>query len=299
VQSLQVGVPVTLRLTVSGKGNFDRLQAPVIDLGPMWRSYKPKETFKALDPSGYSGIKTFEYVLMPLSEKITELPAPQMNYFNPETKSYVELPLKPMPLAIHPAPPGQTPPPLPATNGNDSKVTATPGLVGPLLEPGSWLEVPPRPLFFSPWFWAAQAAPAILLASLVLTRRHQLRLETDPTFARRRRARRAARQALERARTAANAGQAGEFYSLAQRALQEAASYSPRWLNDEAAEAMTWPEFDEHLVIHGLNEATRAQAREIFEAGDALRFGGFTPDQSTLATAVANMERLVQQLLQD
>ncbi len=296
--SLQVGVPVTLKLTVSGKGNFDRFEAPVIDLGPQWRSYKPRETFKASDPSGYSGVKTFEYVLMPLSDKITELPAPQLNYFNPETKSYVELPLKPMPLSIQPAPPGQAPPPLPAVNGG-TKMAATPGLVGPLLEPGSWIALPARPLFFSPWFWVAQAAPALLLASLVLTRRHQLRLETDPTYARRRRARRATRQDFERARAAANAGRAGEFYALAQRTLQEAASYSPQWVNDEAAEAMTWTEFDEHLARRGLPEATRAQAREIFEAGDALRFGGFSPNQATLAAAVAHLERLVQHLLSD
>jgi len=291
---LQAGVPVTLSLNITGEGNFDRLQAPVLDLGPLWRAYKPKETFQPSDPAGYHGVKTFEYVLMPMSEKVTELPPPQFNFFNPETKSYVDLTPKPLAVTVRPAPPGQAPPPLPAVT-NNALAARAPTLVGPRTEPGSW--VSPAPIFTSPYFLGAQAVPAVLLASFVITRRRRLRLETDPAYARQLRARRDALAAVEKARGAATAGQAAEFFAIAQRALQVAASYSTAWRNENSAEALTWEEFDAHLTARGSSAEIHAEARQIFEAGDALRFGGFTPDQASLEQAATRLDQLVRQLL--
>ena len=292
---LQVGVPVTLTLTVSGAGNFDRLKAPALDTGALWRSYTPKQTFQASDSTGIHGTKTFEYVLMPLSENITEVPAPQFNFFNPETKTYVDLTPKPIPVTVKPAPPGQNVP-LPAVT-NTVAAVAAPTLVGPRTEPGSWVNPSLKPVFFSPYFLGAQALPAVILATLVITRRRQLRLETDPAYARKIRSRRAALAALDQARAAASAGHAAEFYAGAQRALQQAASASSEWRQENSAQALTWAEFDAHLSARGLPAETHAAVREIFEAGDALRFGGFTPSQETLAQAAVRLDGLVRELL--
>jgi hypothetical protein len=292
---LQVGVPLTLTLTVSGEGNFDRLKAPVLDTGSLWRSYTPKQTFQASDSTGLHGTKTFEYVLMPLSENITEVPPPQFNFFNPETKTYVDLTPKPVPVTVKPAPPGQVVS-LPAVASNIA-ATAPPTLVGPRTEPGSWVNPSLKPVFFSPYFLGAQALPAVVLATLVITRRRQLRLETDSAYARKIRSSRAALAALDQARAAANAGHAAEFYAIAQRALQHAASASSTWRQENVAQALTWEEFDAHLSARGLPAETHAAVREIFEAGDALRFGGFTPGQETLAQAAIRLDGLVRELL--
>jgi len=124
-----------------------------------------------------------------------------------------------------------------------------------------------------------------------------LRLETDPAYARKIRARRAATAALDKARAAATAGHAAEFYTVAQHALQEAASASSEWRQENVAQALTWEEFDAHLATRGLSVETLAAVREIFEAGDALRFGGFTPGQETLAQAATRLDGLVRELL--
>jgi hypothetical protein len=295
--ALQVGVPVTLKLTVSGQGNFDRLQPPVLDLGPLWRSYEPKQTFTPSDFTGYHGSKTFEYVLIPLSEKITDLPAPQVNFFNPDTKQYVVLPLKSIAVTVEPAPPGQAPPPLPAVNNAALTASAQPTLVGLRHDAGAWEAPSPRPLFTSGIFLAAQAAPALALATLVITRRRKLRLQNDLAYARRLRARQEARAAIGHARAAASAGKAVEFYAIAQRALQEAASASTEWKHENVAEALTWNEFDAHLAARATPAEVRDQVREIFEAGDALRFGGFIPEQAILDAAATRLEGLVDQLL--
>ena len=288
---LQVGVPVTYKITVTGQGNFDRFQAPALDLGPLWRSYAPQDSFKAQDAFGYHGAKTFEYVIMPLSDNITELPPPQVNFFDPEKKIYVELPGKPMAVKIRPAPPGQTVP-LPALATTPAG-EAKPELIALHIDAGAWQSPQSHSLFASPYFWAAQILPAAMLAGFVVTRRRQLRLENDPVYARRQRARQQAQVALERARASAGKGQAAEFYAEAQRALQAAASHD----RADAAEALTWLEFDAHLAKRGTGSDVRQQAREIFDAGDALRFGGFTPDQADLAEAGRSLDDLVKKLL--
>ncbi len=290
---LQVGVPVTFKLTVSGQGNFDRFQAPTLDLGTLWRSYPPKETFTAQDAIGYQGEKTFEYVLMPMSDNITALPSAEFNYFNPDTNTYVDQPTAPIPVTVKPAPPGQAAAPLPAVASAPTE-PGKPELVGLHVDSGGWQGPQLRPILTAPDFWAAQAVAAGLFATLVITRRRQLRLENDPVYARRRRARQQAHAALASARAAAAQGRAAEFYTLAQRALQEAAT--PDRL--DAAEALTWQEFDAHLAQHNTPPQFRQQAREIFDAGDALRFGGFTPDQADLTAASTRLDGLVKQFLE-
>jgi hypothetical protein len=220
--------------------------------------------------------------------------APEFNFFDPEAKKYIELSSPPIAVTVKPAPPGQSPPaPLPAANTASAAPASGPELVELHPDPGAWQPPSPRPLYASPYFLAAQAVPAIFLTGLVINRRRQLRLENDPAYARRLRAQKLARAAVERARASAVAGQAAEFYATAQRALQEAASHD----RQDAAEALTWPEFDTHLAERGVSADIRAKTREIFEAGDALRFGGFTPDKTSLAEVATRLDNLVQQLL--
>ncbi len=290
-KDLQVGVPVTLTVKVSGKGNFDRFNPPVLDLGPQWRTYPPKGTFSPQDATGYNGVKTFEYVVMPMAENLTSLPAPEVNFFNPESKTYVELPLRAIDVKVSPAQPGQAPVPLPALAS--TQINPNSDLVGLHGDTGGWQNPGSQVLLASPLFWAGQAMPALALAGLVIMRRRQLRLETDPAYARRLRARKLAVAAVAQARAAAAKGLATQFYAAAQRALQEAASHDRL----DAAEALTWREFDAHLEAREAPRTVREQAREIFDAGDALRFGGYTPDQAALAAAAARLDSLVQQLL--
>ncbi|HTB62658.1 MAG TPA: BatD family protein, partial [Opitutales bacterium] len=289
---LQVGVPVTLKFTVHGQGNFDRMQAPKLDLGTNWRSYTPKDTFKASDTMNYRGDKTFEYVLMPMAESVTELPAPQFNYFDPETKMYVEPSLHAIPVKVRPAPPGQAVAlPVVASAPGEPRNTE---LVGLHIDAGDWQDLHPSLLLTSPYFWTAQAVPAMIFAGFVIIRRRKLRLENDPAYARRLRARQQALAALERVRSTAAKGDAAGFYTVAQRALQEAATHDRL----DAAEALTWQEFDAHLAKNGASSNVRQQAHEIFAAGDALRFGGFAPDQADLTAAAIRVDKLVKQLLE-
>jgi oxygen tolerance protein BatD len=98
-KSVQVGDPITVTTTISGRGNFDRVNAPVIEDERGWHKYPPSSKFKQDDEVGISGTKTFETVLSP-NEKRQTLPLLAFSYFDPVKAQYVTLHSEPMPISV-------------------------------------------------------------------------------------------------------------------------------------------------------------------------------------------------------
>ncbi len=96
---LQPGDPITLTMTVSGQGNFDRVQAPQLSQKEGWKSYTPSSEFLKDDGPGH-GKKVFEQALVVKDPALTEIPAIEFSYFDPETASYKILTSNPIPLRI-------------------------------------------------------------------------------------------------------------------------------------------------------------------------------------------------------
>src|SRR5215218_7832520 len=59
----QAGDPITVTSILTGRGNFDRVTAPVLDDERGWHQYPPSDKFKQDDDVGISGSKTFETVV--------------------------------------------------------------------------------------------------------------------------------------------------------------------------------------------------------------------------------------------
>lgn len=113
-RQLKIGDVLTMKLTISGRGNFDRVNAPAIVDSSGWQVYPAKGDFKGDDPLGISGTKTFETAVIPEMKK-AEMPVYEFSYFNPATEKYVTLTAGRAPLEVtgSPAPPA-TRPSLPA-----------------------------------------------------------------------------------------------------------------------------------------------------------------------------------------
>src|SRR5213596_70437 len=89
-KSVQIGDPITVTTTISGRGNFDRVNAPFIEDERGWHKYPPSSKFKQDDEVGLSGTKTFETVLSP-NEKKQAVPVLAFSYFDPVKEQYVTL----------------------------------------------------------------------------------------------------------------------------------------------------------------------------------------------------------------
>lgn len=91
-KELMANEAITLKYTISGKGNVDLLPDLDLDFPPDFEVYDPKVTTKTRKQSnGVSGYKTFEYTVIPRSAGEYEIPAVAFSYFDPSTKQYKEL----------------------------------------------------------------------------------------------------------------------------------------------------------------------------------------------------------------
>ncbi len=95
----QAGDPVTVRLMLSGRGNFDRIAAPVLSDERGLRTYPATSKFKADDEVNLSGVKTFEQVVIADGAR-TSLPAYHFSYLDPATGKYATLDTPPVPVEI-------------------------------------------------------------------------------------------------------------------------------------------------------------------------------------------------------
>ncbi len=86
------GDPISLNVTVSGRGNFDAMGAPALVEADGWRTYPPGEKFEASqsDPIGFSGEKRFEYMLVAREDR-SKSPVAELSFFDPSLEKYVIL----------------------------------------------------------------------------------------------------------------------------------------------------------------------------------------------------------------
>src|SRR5205823_11140620 len=98
-KSVQVGDPITVTSTISGRGNFDRVNAPVVEDEHGWHKYPPSSKFEQDDEVGISGAKSFETVLSP-NEKKQSLPMLAFSYFDPVKEQYVTLRSEPIAITV-------------------------------------------------------------------------------------------------------------------------------------------------------------------------------------------------------
>ncbi len=169
-RSMQVGDPITVTSTISGRGNFDRVNAPVIEDEHGWHKYPPSSKFKQDDEVGISGTKTFETVLSPNERKQT-IPVLAFSYFDPVKEQYVTLRSELIAISVQG---GVATAPGVATAQAGSPTPATAARPGPAIpaatKPQDILyQLTDRPLAaasFAPiytrrLFWAAQLVPLL------------------------------------------------------------------------------------------------------------------------------------------
>jgi hypothetical protein len=169
-KSVQVGDPITVTTTISGRGNFDRVNAPLLKDDRGWHKYPPSSKFKQDDEVGISGTKTFEMVVSP-NEKKQSLPVLAFSYFDPAKEQYVTLQSEPMAITVQggaaaPAVAAQPPSSSPATAARGrppvSSATKPQDILYQLTEPSRKVESF-EPLYTRRGFWVAQSLPLAAL----------------------------------------------------------------------------------------------------------------------------------------
>jgi BatD DUF11 like domain len=260
------GDPLTLRLKVTGTGNFDRVNSAMLGEMGGWKTYKPTAKFEPADSAGYSGEKDFEQAVIPMQPGRQTVPALAFSFFNPDTRQYETKVTAPMSLEVSTASAGSLA--TSATSAsNASPIPASQprrdGLCPDHVETGSMVATL-RPLYFQTWFVGSQSALVLCLAcGLIFLRRRERRMN-DADGARQREASSAIASCLAEMEAASIAGDAVRFFQCARAALQQ--RLAARWHVVPAS--ITIAEIDARLNGEG------AEIRRIFALADQAAYSG-------------------------
>src|SRR6266480_1206192 len=273
-RTVQVGDPITVTSTISGRGNFDRVNAPAIEDEHGWHKYPPSSKFKQDDEVGISGTKTFETVLSPNENKQT-LPVLAFSYFDPAKEQYVTLHSESMAITVQggaaaPAvaaqPPSSSPPAATRGRAPVPNSTKQQDILYQLTEPSRTVE-PFEPLYTHRGFWATQSLPLAALLGFAGWKIRRTRLED-------REARRIGALQHEAAelmhKLRRDDASPREYYAEASRVvrLKAALASRNRGIDPNAVDAETAVE------TFKLDTDSRDRLRRLFEQNDEWQYSG-------------------------
>ena len=261
---VMAGDPITLKMKLSGSGNFDFAASEMLPNGDGWKTYAPKSNFQADDSAGFQGIKTFEQVIVPEDPGVREIPALRFSFFNPETRRYETRTTQPIAVSVAGAPANQLASALPAAAGGASPAPpAAADLVPNQLETGYFVATL-RPVFMNPWFVAGQGLPLCALAGGLLFLRRKRRFAADPRLARASAADNAIRTELESMDRAMRQHACADFFLSARSALQQ--RLGEQW--NVRPETITLAEIRSRM--NGAGDGIRP----VFEMADQVGYSG-------------------------
>ena len=252
------GDPITLRLHVSGTGNFDRVDPSMFDHLDHWKTYPAKSSFTQGDAVGYKGEKVFEQPLIAAQAGEQSIPGLELSYFNPATRHYERARTPPIKVMI-------------ATSLADSSLSAPAEAQNPNgaaasqfvqglrpdhpLPRSSMNEL--RPLYFQMPFLALPAALALILAGSWFVVRPNPARSTS----------KAAERTLAQLAAAARRGDSSSFFDVARNALLQ--SFAARW--QLPPDQVTFAELKSRLGMPG------EDIEQLFALADEAKYADHEP----------------------
>ena len=264
-KSVQVGDPITVTSTISGRGNFDRVNAPTLEDEHGWHKYPPSSKFKQDDEVGISGTKTFEMVLSP-NEKKQNTPLLAFSFFDPVKERYMTLHSDPIAITVQggaaPGPSIAAQPASPAQAATTAVPAKPQDILYQLTEGGRVQSF--TPLYARPTFWTAQLIPLLGLLGLAGWKIRKARIGN-------REARRIAALQHEAAelmrKLRRNDVSPREYYAEASRIVRVKAALArntdPNTIDAETA-----------ADTFGLNGDSRERLKRLFEQSDEWQYSG-------------------------
>mgnify|MGYP001573372231 CR=1 FL=1 len=281
--------PVTVKINISGSGNFNTVNIPLLKNKDGFKVYQPQIK---QDESG----KTFEQILIPLNEKITEIPDLVFSFFNPESGSYKTITQGPFPLKVLPASKEEA---KIIEQSDSGKITITrqeEKLGRDLVYLKTNLREVRRKglyLFRAPIFWVLNLIVFIAVFTAIALQRRKEKLKTDVRLARRLKAPKKSREGLKKASGLLAEGKTEEFYNVIFQTLQE-------FLGDRfhlASRSITADILEDTFKDKNISPEILRGLKQIFYDCDTARFASAESHAEDMKKTLKNLEEIISYLL--
>ena len=280
-KTMETGSPETFAVTVTGRGNFDRVTMPTLSPAALWKTYAARDKTVAGDTIGYSAEKSFEMPAIALEPGQPKVQF-SFSYFDPETGEYRSIESQSMALSISGSAvplaentPAETPVAASASGAQLAPLRASVGDLGN-----------PKPLHARAWFLWLQALIGIVLVASIVRAGVKRFHERNPAIARRRALEKSVSEQQSKLEAAAVIHDDAAFFNAARRILQ--LHLADRWACNP--DSITSEDLAQRLP-------GRSNASRIFGMADAIEFSGTRVDpdsfenwKSQLETAIAELQ---------
>lgn len=264
-QQLSTDQALTLKVSISGQGNVNLLNAPKVDIPATFEKYDPKVTDNIDKNSNpLSGSRQFEFVLMPREPGDHTIPGVEFAYFDPASGSYKTLHTEP--FTIH------------VTQGKQIKSDKQDYSLGRNeladINPkaGNWTRHS-QWFILSPWFWILLLLPVLAAIGIVVYNRRKDYNVTNAALLQHRYANKVALKRLELAARYLREGKDKSFYEETSRAIWGYLSHKLK---------IPFADLNKQLVQERLaaRHVNGTNSIDLFELIDNCEVALYAPEQS-------------------
>lgn len=216
-KEVKIGDPIILKMIVSGKGNFQTVNSPSLKLGDDFKVYEPEIKLDV-------ATKTFEQVIIPKNDKISQIPKINFSFFDPETQEYKTIAKGPISIRVIPLSPEEKAKVLEPQKAKEEVAPEREFLGRDIIYikdiPGKFKKKGEF-LYKNKVFILIQCIPLIAVIATIIFKKRKERLERDARYARRLRASRKVKRNLLKVQHFLAAEKATDFFDAVFKTLQE------------------------------------------------------------------------------
>lgn len=283
---VKAGDPVTLKMTVRGKGNFDSVKTPKL---------QSRDGFKVYDPQIKQGKfeKIFEQVLIPESEKITRIPRINFSFFDTQAGQYQVLTQEPVPITVAKAEEAQAKLiELPQAQIKLAQKEELGRDIIYLKNSFGKLRKANRYLYQDFGFWFFQIISLVLFFGVIFFHFKQQKLITNECYARRRRAPAEAKKGVQEAGRLLQEGKTEAFFDAVFKTIREYAA-NRFHLSSGGITALTLEELAEEK---GIDAQVLNKIKKIFSDCDMARYAPAQFNQRQLESVYQSLKEIISYL---
>jgi hypothetical protein len=283
---LKTNEAVTLKCTVSGRGNIQLIDKMNVVFPPDFENYDPKITSDIqTNASGISGNQIFEYLLIPRKPGKFNIKPITFSYYDLEKKRYVSLSSPEYSLEVEKGT-GESGAVMTYSGANKEEIKYIGSDIRHIKDTNFTLIPAGSRFFISLSFWLLLAVPFLLFMIFLILWRKLAARRSDTVLMKNLKATKVARKRLQKAEEFQKSGQQDNFYIAISQALWG-------YLSDKFSIPMAELSIDsvhEALVLKHVGEPIIAQ---FIETLNNTEFSRFAPGEKTF-----NMERIYNEALE-
>lgn len=274
VDSIKAHEAASLKITVSGKGNINMIEAPSVTLPPDFEAYDVKKNDDiSASAAGSSGSRVFEYPFIPRSPGEFVIPSIQFTYYDIRNGKYKTLASEELPIKV-----------IPGENISAAVVAGSPGkqLVKTIgedirfISTSSSRTVKEKPFIVSSYvLYLLYAVIIVLFFVISYILKKNIVMKNDVAGTKNRKAKKVARNRLKLAETFLKQNLYSAFYEELHKAVD---GYISDKLMLPPAD-MTREKISEELKARGKEECTE----DLFALLDACEYARYAPSSGSEA----------------